>query len=304
MKYVKKYEELDLSKLNPFKKKLTEEEKKELEKKELSDLFESKFKEIKEIIDDYSDPDITIKFDKIGQFLSEKRYIFDVNLKNKEKLIKGLNADDIEYQLSLYKLFGYINISIRIKLIYNNNHFEYDKYETFKIRTWNVIYYNSVFNKTELTFSKSNEIDKETKIDSDFKDRLINYIKIPINSYTYDNITNLYKGVCDRIKDEIIKNKRIEEFNKNSEDILDMFYDIIDFCDNHEVRFDEKQAIYTFTFYFNFDYSKKGLFKLNKNLANFFTYLEDAKRRVKDLVMPEADFYIDIGENKITLVIK
>jgi hypothetical protein len=83
-----------------------------------------------------------------------------------------------------------------------------------------------------------------------------------------------------------------------------MFYDIIDMCDKHEVKFQEDEAIYIYTFYLKFDYSKNDFFKLSKNLADFFTYLHEAKLRIRNMVMPEAEFNLKIEENKITLVIK
>jgi hypothetical protein len=288
MKYVKKYEELDFSKFNPFKSK--EKEKSKEEK------IDDKLDEIKSKIDGHIDY-FTIKFDKTHDFSSR----FD------SYKIEGIEIDGKEISCDLYfsESLGSISMSINFEIKYEGSG-EYKKgsYDLGKINNFDVKM--SIYNISD--YIKFRISDRSTKINIDDKNPLFLDIYVEQIVDKIDDKIRKLNSTLPKIKKAIndikLKEKRLEAFNKQSEDILDMFYDIIDMCDKHEVRFQEDEAIYIYTFYLKFDYSKNDFFKLSKNLADFFTYLHEAKLRIRNMVMPEAEFNLKIEENKITLVIK
>jgi len=287
MKFIKKYEELDFSKLNPFKSK--EKEKSKEEK------IDAKLDEIKSKIDGHIDY-FTIKFDKTHDFSSR----FD------SYKIEGIEIDGKEIICDLYftESLGSISMSINFEIKYEGSG-EYKKgsYDLGKINNFDVKM--SIYNISD--YIKFRISDRSTKVIIDDKNPLFLDIYVEQIVDKIDDKIRKLNSTLPEIKKAIndikLKEKRLEVFNKKADDISDSLQDILDFCDKYEVRFDEKNAIYKYDFYFQTGYDSTS-FKLNDKLLKFFNEITLAKSRIKGIVMKEAEFYLKIESERIELTIK
>jgi hypothetical protein len=327
-RFLKTYEEW-----NPFlskeeKDKRAEEAKKK-EEEEFAKRLLSQIGEIDEIIQSYKNSNL-VSIEK-SKNTNEDFIYYKLELKDNILDVLNLKIDTYEYSIILSNYcqkYNYIVFQAELNINKNNIDISDDIIE--KINS-----HLRINNSNVSIYSHNDRYQFKIRIKNDIKDDATNTSNINefldgiLNKYSRESLNsylNYINGILLNIEKEKEKNKKREKFKEKANEILDCFYDVIDLCDSHDVKYFENENMYVFLFNirsikintFDMEYKipygrsfgetkrltvDRASFYLDDKMLDFFYYLSEAKPRINDLV-PNCEFKVEMKNGQLLLAIK